>query len=167
MASSSTATVLPAPPFGLTTVTWRRPPKLRRTISTSCLYSCSRLPGESLTRPSAVLLRIARAPIEAVGSAGLARRRRANSSAVGVPSETQGRSWNGSTGGWPGTCWGGGGGGALRAHGGRRGRRVRLRAHGRRVRARGRRRRRRLLRHRGWGWHRGGALLARAVDRAV
>jgi hypothetical protein len=115
IASRSTATVLPAPPFGLTTVTCRNPPKLRRTISTSCLYSSSCLPGASLTRPIVPLRNIARAPIVAVGSAGFASRRRANSSAVGVPSATHDNCWYGSTGGG---CWLGATGGCWPVVGG-------------------------------------------------
>ena len=84
------ATVLPAPPFGLTTVTWRSPPKFRRTISMSCRISCSCRPGESRTSPSVLLLTAARTPMVAIGSAGRLARRRANSSAVGVdPSGVQ------------------------------------------------------------------------------
>src|SRR5256714_490728 len=84
IASSSTATVLPAPPFGLTTVTCRSPPKLRRTISTSWVISRSCWPGASLTSPNVALRMAPRTPVTATGSGGRTARRRANSSAVGI-----------------------------------------------------------------------------------
>ena len=71
------------------------------------LYSFSYLPGAAGPGRRSPC-RIAPAPMVATGSAGLASLRRANSSAVGVPSETQGTCWYGSTGGWRGPSSGSG-----------------------------------------------------------
>ena len=86
MASSRAATVLPAPPLGLTTVIWRSPPKLRRTASVSRRSSSSRLPGLGLTAPKLARRTAPRRPTVAARLSGCdtATRRRANSSAVGA-----------------------------------------------------------------------------------
>ena len=82
--SISVATVLPAPPFGLTTVIWRSPPKARRTaarfVATLPLAPVGPQPDQAeRAAPGA-----ARTPVVATHSRGRTARRVANSSAVGT-----------------------------------------------------------------------------------
>ncbi len=82
--SRRVAIVLPAPPFGLTTVIWRRPPKARRAEASAILPSRSRRLGRSRTSPKLLRRAAALTPVVATQSRGRTARRVANSSAVGT-----------------------------------------------------------------------------------